>query len=434
MTVTEDKPVRLVEALLGLPAQVKVTSDVAGTVLYRDEVIGRTGEALGLYDPGDYTFSLQRHGYRDETLEVTLVANEEHVVAAPPVSLLPGRLVVSVALPELDQWRILPEEAELQLGDGAFETVRLPVTVTLPDDGAYDVTLRIPSYDEVVLEGMQVNEGEVRRELIQLEPTLARVRFSSAVAGARVFLEEREVGRAGEVLKVEPYVHHEFEVRAPGYRPRRVEVIATDPDSETTEYRVELDAMPPVLRIAADLPPGFDDVPIVEVFVDGESFGRVTLPYETEKLTPGEHQVQLLDPRWDEIEPRIVDLEPGKEHTLTFPLQYAVTFLEFDVTPPNAVVKLDGASVYTNRLAVTPYVTYTVQLSAPDHEPITLSHLVVPGRDRIVKVALEPLTIVRLELEPQDARVLLDNRGSGGKAHRVGAWSGPPITGGSERI
>ena len=59
---------------------------------------------------------------------------------------------------------------------------------------------------------------------------------------------------------------------------------------------------------------------------------------------------------------------------------------------------------------MTPYVTYTVQLSAPDHEPITLSHLVVPGRDRIVKVALEPLTLVRLELEPQDARVLLDNR------------------------
>ena len=410
VTVTEEKPVRLVEALLGLPAQVKVTSEVSGTVLYHDEVVGRTGEALGPYEPGDYSFLLQRPGYRDETLEVTLQANEEHVVAAPPVSLLPGRLVVLVTLPELDQWRILPVEGELQVGDGPFETVSLPAEVVLPDDAVYTVRLHVSSYKDIELEDIQVKAGEVRRETVELTPKLATVRFSTTVPNAKVFLEEKEVGLAGEILEVEPYVHHEFEVRAPGYSSRRVEVIATDPDAETTEYRVELDAMPPVLRIEGDLPPGFDDIAIVEVFVDGESYGRVTLPYETEKLSPGEHRVQLVDPRWDEIEPQTVDLQPGENHTLTIPLQYAATFLEFDVMPTNAVVKLDGASIHTNKMAVTPYVTYTVQLSAPDHESVTLSHLVVPGRDRVIKASLEPLTLLRLEVEPQDARVLLDNR------------------------
>lgn len=125
------------------------------------------------------------------------------------------------------------------------------------------------------------------------------------------------------------------------------------------------------------------------VFVDGAQVG--TTPWEG-ALAPGNHSLWLVDAGTETrrvTSPELVRVFLGRRTEVTPELKITASELEVLVTPPDATVSIDGASVGVGRFELgLPAGPHDLSVVAPGYEPFTDVITIAPGRDVVRRVAL----------------------------------------------
>jgi hypothetical protein len=130
------------------------------------------------------------------------------------------------------------------------------------------------------------------------------------------------------------------------------------------------------------------------VFIDGAPVG--TTPWEG-ALAPGNHTIWLVDGGSEPgrvTGPELIRVFLGRRTEASPELKVAAGELEVLVTPPDATVSIDGASVGAGRFELgLPAGTHDLSVVAPGYEPYADVVTITPGRDVVRRVTLRAAVV-----------------------------------------
>jgi hypothetical protein len=144
-----------------------------------------------------------------------------------------------------------------------------------------------------------------------VQKTELLVRLGGGLKGARLFINERELGQLPRgAVELTPG-EHLVTVRRPGYRDFSRSLVV--PEGELTEVSVLMEAVAGFVSVRADIPGAL-------VFVDGEEKGPA--PLDGLMLSPGSHEI-LVRREGYRPETQTLNVRAGKEYSADFLLRPA---------------------------------------------------------------------------------------------------------------
>jgi len=268
--------------------------------------------------PGEYTLAVEAEGYAPAALAVT-VARDEAQEFVVPLERLPGNVLFDTggieAVLSVDGNEAGPVPGEHALAPGIRE-----ILIEAPRHVAYRESLDV------------VGGGESQTVSVRLEPDFAQVTVESVPAGARVLLEEEEIGVTPLVRDIDAG-RYTLALEHPDYR--RYETPITVKAGEPLKVGpVELGLPDGTLAVRTE-PEGAD------VSVSGRYRGRtpVTLP-----LAPGlSHEVVVSRPGYAS-QSRSIAVSAGERRTLSMTLEPVLGQVTVRGEPADAELFVDGRS------------------------------------------------------------------------------------------
>ena len=183
-------------------------------------------------------------------------------------------------------------------------------------------------------ETTQAGEADLLAPLVKKTELLVKV--GGGVRGARLFVDDQEVGTLPRGTVEVPPGEHTVVVRRPGYRDfsRRVTAL----EGEVTEVGVLLEAVAGFVSVKAD-------VEGARVFINGEDKG--TVPLEGLTLPPGSYEV-VVQREGFRPETQRISVRVGKEYTVDVNLRpEAVAVASDQPRAPNLTPRVSEPSPLT---------------------------------------------------------------------------------------
>lgn len=265
---------------------------------------------------------------------------------------------------------------------------------------------------------------------LAVDPTgTVQVVIHCPTPGARVYLDEKELGRAGQELAVPYGLDLHLTVRAPHHVPETLFLPCLVPGDPALDISVNLAPQPAALRIRAQSPNRMTKISRGCLTLNGEDLGEVYLPFETNNLPAGRCRISLsvagfMNPAVQEL-----NLEPGQQASTVVELAYEEAFLVFNIVPTQATVKVAGDVVDSpdHAFRVVPNRFYVIQVQAPGYHGTRFEAAAMPGERRMINLRLTPRTYLVFELSPPEAVVFMQGRRltervlevTGGQAYRL---------------
>ena len=222
---------------------------------------------------------------------------------------------------------------------------------------------------------------------------------------ARVYMDDVELGRAGEPVDV-PYGRDlPLVVSAPDHIPANIFLPCLVPGDPPLELPVRLEPLPASLVVAAQSPNRLRKTTTGCLAINGRDLGEVHLPFVTNNLPPGDYRLALSLPGYQVPPERTVTLPPGRQTRVLFELDYQESILLFNVTPSHAHIRV-GANSITNAdrsCRVVPHRIYDIQVTAPGYYPARFEDAAMPGERRQLNLRMTPLTFLILDPSPPEA-------------------------------
>jgi len=342
--------------------------------------LGFGGRQLVL--PGLYVLHVAAAGYAPAAVDVEVTRAEGQVIRVP-LQRLPGRVSVDAG------------GIEATLSVDGRELGVLPGEFDLPA-GTRELLVRAPRYEDH-RESLLVTGGGVAQSVsVTLQPAFAPVTVASVPAGARVWVDDQELG----VTPLETTLdtgRHLLTLEHPGYR--RFETPITVKSGEALDVGpIELGLPDGTLRVSTD-PAGAD------VSVAGRYRGRSPV---TLALAPGvPHEIEIIKAGYEPVT-RTQSLAPGKQAGLSLKLEAILGEVTVRGQPTDAELFVDGVSRGP--------ANQTLSLPAAPHElevrkPGLASHLVritpKPGLPQVVDYRLTTVEQARLAQIPASVTTAL---------------------------
>ena len=222
---------------------------------------------------------------------------------------------------------------------------------------------------------------------------------------ARVYMDDVELGRAGEPLAV-PYGRDvPLVVSAPYHIPANIFLPCLRPSDPALELPVRLEPLPASLVVAAQSPNRLRKTTTGCLAINGRDLGEVHLPFVTNNLPPGDYRIALNLHGYQVPPERTITLPPGRQTRVLFDLEYVESILRFNVTPSNAHIRV-GLESITNAdrsCHVVPHRIYDIVVTAPGYYPARFEDAAMPGERRQLNLNLTPLTFLILDPTPPEA-------------------------------
>ena len=223
-----------------------------------------------------------------------------------------------------------------------------------------------------------------RDTTVQLDVTLERVRSGLTVlvdvAGARVFLDGRQVGVGDVVLDPVRPGRHQLVVEAQGFRPHEVEVVLRQQSMST--LKVALHAIQGSVELST--------VPLgASVSVDGKEMG--VTPLHLEGLRPGDHALELHAPGRATVF-HALQVAEGKRSQLQLALPLEGGSLHLGVRPALATTSLNGVVVGegSHRLRNLAPGMYELRLTAPGYLDVFQTVEITAGKVLRLRLRMRP--------------------------------------------
>jgi hypothetical protein len=227
---------------------------------------------------------------------------------------------------------------------------------------------------------------------------------------ARIYLDNKELGGAGELLTMAPGLDYHLVVRAPYHLPQSLFLPCLVPGDPPIDLPVRLTPQPASLLLTAKSPNRLRKIPTACVQLNDLDLGEVALPYETNGLAPGDYTISLQAHEYKKTHPQTVRLKPGRLTRLNIELTYEESSFRFGLEPTNATVLVGAETVSNGEIHVVPNRIYSVQVSAPGYHTARFNDAAMPGEARCLTIRLTPRTFIRFDLTPPDAVVFMQGR------------------------
>jgi len=315
--------------------------------------------------PGTYEVTAQAEGYENLVATVTVDDRDSQSVELV-LQPLPGRLSIETN----------PPGASVDLGgENLGVTPLADVSVAAGD---YQLTVEHPLY-LAHRQALAVTGRSLHQQLnLRLEPAWADVSVASSPPGASVLVDGEELGvtpATVQVLEGERQLILRLENFA-DWR-RELQVTAGRP-----EDLGRVDLLPAPGTLALDSEPA-----AANVTLDGEFQGQTPLVLELVPDRP--HTLSVSRPGYRRYTGELT-LAASATETRTIKLQPQLGTLRFEITPPGALLRVDGAPRGKGSQSLSlPAVEHRVEVSLAGYAPVRRRVTPRPGLEQLVEVHLK---------------------------------------------
>ncbi|MBT5307422.1 MAG: PEGA domain-containing protein, partial [Candidatus Scalindua sp.] len=455
------KSITLTATLQINPGTVSITSEPSNAIiLINSNEVGKTPFAITDHAPGTHTVELRMDGYETWTKSVDFEQGKKVAIAAE-LKMKEGSISISSN----------PSEAFINI-DGK-KTGKTPVTITDLSPGTHLVEVRMDGYEDWS-ENVDIIGDKENTLTVELLAITASININSNPPEAAIYLDGEKVGTTPDILKSVSIGVHEVGVKLEGFAEwKRIlnvkngkEItlnaalqlntgtasIESDPADAITlldgndvgvtpvsltgikigTYDVELQkegyvSYKKTIRIkagkvnslTAKLMEMTGSINInskpsnAVVIVNGKKIGNT--PANITDLAAGKYQLEVMMDcyeTWSES----VNIDPGKESTVTTELQIKAGSISINSEPSNAIILIDNKEVGTTPKIVTDLSNeeHLLEVRMGGYEAWSESFNMEPGIEFSVVAELQMIAgSVSITSEPPNAMILIDNKKAG---------------------
>jgi len=455
------KDVDLTAILQINPGTVSITSEPSNAIILIDsKEVGKTPFAITDHAPGAHTVELRMDGYDTWNKSVDFEQGIEIAITAE-LQIKTGSISISSN----------PPEAFISID--SKKSGKTPVTITDLSPGKHLVEARLDGY-EGWSESVDIIGDKENTITAELLPITASINIDSNPSEAAIYLDGEKVGTTPDVLKSVAIGTHEVGVKLEGFAEwKRVlnvkngkEIslnaalqintgtanIDSDPADAVTlldgndvgmtpvsltdikigTYDVELQkegyvSFKKTIRIKAGKVNSLT-TKLVEmtgsvkvdskpsdavVVINGKKIGNT--PTIISDLAAGKYQLEVMMDCYETWSDS-VNIDPGKESTVTAELQTKAASININSEPSNATILIDNKEVGTTPKIVADlsYEEHLVEVRMEGYEAWSDSFNMEPGIELNVVAELQMIAgSVSIDSEPSNAMILIDSNKAG---------------------
>ncbi len=340
--------------------------------------------------PGTYTLEVLTAGYADYKSQVVVDKTTDNRLSVE-LKKLPGFL--KLALTPAAGVRIYSDNA--LLGTTPPDTLKIPA-------GSHRLRLSKDRYQTLSTEIDIEGEGKTQWLEAELLPDWADITVVTEPPGAQLLIDDADYGTTPASLQLLSGEHRlMLKKELYGDQEQTLEVVAGAHQS----VAVILEPLPGRLALRSS-PAG------AAVRVDGQYRGAT--PVELELPTGARYQIELSAPGYVAVQ-RQVELSPGQRLDLALELVQEQGDIYLSVTPPEALLTLNGKQIDTVQGRLTlPAAPQKLVVTAPGYRSVTKSFTPKPGFSQQISIELEPEKSASLP-QPSAAQVPLTAGSSASK-------------------
>ena len=278
--------------------------------------------------------------------------------------------------------------------------------------GNYQLRAEAPGYYPQQRE-LTVDESDRQQLSIRLQPLPGLLDIVSQPSGAQVLIDEKSQGFTPLQQLSVAAGEHQMTLDAPRYLPLQTTLVVSG-RGQLQQFSLAL--QPAWAAIHIDSTPS-----AATVLVDGEVAGRTPAQLE---ILQGEHQIGLQLPGYRDWQ-QTLQVSAGVAQVLPkVTLQAAAGILSLYTEPSRANVTLDGE--YQGQtplsLVLSPGDRHQLAVFKPGYRRVNRELALQPEQRRELRLVLAAqLAEVRVEVQPEDAEILVDgvSQGRGSRALRL---------------
>ncbi|MGR3294050.1 MAG: PEGA domain-containing protein [Candidatus Scalindua sp.] len=386
--ISTGKENHITAVLQQLTGSLNIKSEPENAMIIVDgNEVGNTPIVIADLNPGKHLIEVMMEGYSNwsENVEVR-VGKENHITAV--LQQLTGSLNIKSE----------PENAII-IVDGK-KVGNSPVSKTDLVPGKHHVEIRMEGY-EGWSDSVEISAGKENHITAVLQQLAGSVNIESEPANAIIIVDGNEVGNAPANIADLVPGKHLVEVRMNGYENWR-ESVNIDSGQEVA-LTVVLKIIPGSLCISSE-PSG------AVIFIDSKEAG--TTPLTITDPDQGKHLVEVKKDGY-EIWSENVEIEMGKDASLTAVLQLKAGSFTINSVPSDAMIFIDGKEIDTTPLTITDPATgkHSVEAKMDGYETWSESINIVPGKAIALTATLQiKAGTVSISSEPSDAVVFIDGK------------------------
>ena len=368
-----------------------VQSEPLSAEIYLDgDNIGVTPAIITQILPGRYKVKIKMEGYAVWNQSVDVKENKETSIKAT----LQGKDGSIAVTSE-------PSDAEVFLDGNSVGTT--PETIADVKPGKHKIELKLNKYETW---SREIDVGAAEEVSITAELVLeyGSITLDSEPANAKIFLDNIEVATTPANLKSVPHGTHSVEVRKDGYSAWKKSVTVVSGKEEVLTARLQIKTGSINVK---------SEPKSAKIFLDGKHVG--TTPEEILSISPGTHEIQVKMDGFD-VWSETVNIEAGKENSITAKLQRSTGSLMIESKPADAVIFFDGKEIGT-----TPEIvmsgskgTHTVEIKLDGYETWKKSVDIKPGTEESLTAILQIRTgSLNINSTPPGGTIFIDGIESG---------------------
>ncbi len=304
--------------------------------------------------------------------------------------------------------------AVLQLRSGAFNINSVPPDATILIDGKevgttpsvltdislgrHDVEVRMDGFEDWS-ESVVVESGKDVTLKAVLESRSGSFTINSKPSGAMILIDDKQIDTTPLTITDPNPGKHTVEVKMDGYETWSESVNIVPGEA------IKLTA---ALQIKAGTVSIFSEPSDAVIFIDGKEVG--TTPAIITDPSPGTHTIEVkMDgfKSWTES----VDIESGKEFTITADLQMNAGSINVNSIPPEAMVHIDNKEVGKAPVTISDLNPgkHLVTIILDEYEPWSESVEIRGNKENRLNAELKKITgSINIESNPPEATIYLD--------------------------
>ena len=225
--IVESKPVVVNQRLVGIPGRLEVFASRELEVWEGDHELGSSGEVIRGLPAGTHRLELKRRGFRTIHQEVEIPPNGYASVRIDEMVNESGSLRVSVRSSVTEDDWLAGLTGQIRVAGGSWKP--FSVTEGYTEQGLsceeQAVEVEVAGYatssDSSVPQKVRIVDDKTTNLVLVLEPNSSRLTVNSSVPDAQVYSGENLLGKADKPIVLEPFVKHELELRADGFKGRK---------------------------------------------------------------------------------------------------------------------------------------------------------------------------------------------------------------------
>ena len=242
--IYKDSPAQIRKLLQGKPGGAYVSASPQAEVWVDGKHCGNTGERIAGLQPGVRHFEVKLKGYRSERFELTIPPNKDAprkvlgdlVRASGAVRVeVSGSAELKEYLAKVEKWVKIGNAPRKKIDGMPFVEEGLSCEDT-------EVVFEAAGF-ALARKSVKIEDGQTAVVPFDLEPDKVRLTITANTRDAEIFDKTgRRLGKAGEVLDIQPFTPLSLTVKAVRYSDRVIQVAALEPGKERIE-RVVLEEM-----------------------------------------------------------------------------------------------------------------------------------------------------------------------------------------------